>query len=366
MNKIAMMPAIVAIRDLFSQWIDCVADFVFSLLGRFSSLRTVRLIEVEDGEFVPNVNQDFSDPHLMHECIRLGDGQIEHANSTALAALSGNQIELVLQSDRFIFRPLELPNQATEFIAGIVRSQIDRLTPWDAAESAFGWSKPIEVGGDRMAVTIAATTFALIRPYVKTILDAGAHSIAVFTTSPQAGSDAAPIKVWEEKGRGAKNIGQIRRALVATLAAATVTTAVAVGANAIVSASLLEQQSELARQISRARAAIGVPGNGGLISIATVRQELERRKHDTPISVLVLETLSKILPDSTYVTELRIEGDKLRLTGVTHDAPSLIGLIEQSGRFKHATFFAPTTRSPSDRGDRFNIEAIIQPLGPTS
>ena len=39
--------------------------------------------------------------------------------------------------------------------------------------------------------------------------------------------------------------------------------------------------------------------------------------------MIVLEVLSQILPDHTYVTEFRIEGDKLRLMGVTRDAPSL-------------------------------------------
>ena len=82
--------------------------------------------------------------------------------------------------------------------------------------------------------------------------------------------------------------------------------------------------------------------------------------------MLALEALSKILPDQTYVTELRVEGNKLRLTGITRDAPALIELIEQSGRFTRATFFAPTTRSSSDTGDRFHIEAIIKPLGPSS
>ena len=78
--------------------------------------------------------------------------------------------------------------------------------------------------------------------------------------------------------------------------------------------------------------------------------------------VLAIEELSRILPDHTYVTELRIEGNKLRLVGITRDAPSLIGLIEQSARFSRATFFAPTTRLPSDQGERFHIEVQLQPL----
>jgi general secretion pathway protein L len=90
--------------------------------------------------------------------------------------------------------------------------------------------------------------------------------------------------------------------------------------------------------------------------------KLELRKHETPASVIVIEVLSQILPDHTYVTELRIEGDKLRLTGVTRDAPSLIRLIEQSSHFTRATFFAPTTRTPSDPGEQFNIEAQISPV----
>ena len=97
-------------------------------------------------------------------------------------------------------------------------------------------------------------------------------------------------------------------------------------------------------------------------SLACASAILDRRKQETPATVIVLEALSEVLPDHTYVTELRVEGNKLQVVGVTRDAPGLIRLIEQSPHFTRATFFAPTTRAPTDPGERFHIEARVEPV----
>ena len=88
---------------------------------------------------------------------------------------------------------------------------------------------------------------------------------------------------------------------------------------------------------------------------------LAKRKQTSASSVMVFEAISRVLPDSTYVTELRIESDKVQVVGLTQDAPSLIKLMEQSPQFTRATFFAPTTRAQNEPGERFHIEAHITP-----
>src|SRR5262249_45968893 len=148
------------------------------------------------------------------------------------------------------------------------------------------------------------------------------------------------------------------RYLLAVLAIVGLTTVATFGVTSFVTTTLDEQQDTLARQIIALRTATGARP----LEATTVEVALSRRKHDAPSIVIALESLSRVLPDHTYLTELRVDGDRLRIIGLTSDAPSLIGLIEQTGIFTRATFFAPTTKSPSDPGERFHIEAVIQPL----
>src|SRR5262249_15467697 len=163
----------------------------------------------------------------------------------------------------------------------------------------------------------------------------------------------------EHNARGALGIERVRRVLSAVFLGMGLATGIALAASQFVGDALDTRQQDLSRQIAERRAAmrrIDVTG------APPAQRMLERRKRATPSSVMVIEALSQILPDHTYVTELRIEGDKLQVIGVTQDAPSLIQLIEQSPHFTRATFFAPTTRSASDPGERFHIEARIKPV----
>ena len=84
-------------------------------------------------------------------------------------------------------------------------------------------------------------------------------------------------------------------------------------------------------------------------------------KETAPSGVIVLETLSRALPDTAYVTELSLQKSAVRIVGLTSDAPSLIAPLEHDGQFADVRFFAPTTRGPDGRLFWFHIEAQVEP-----
>jgi len=78
-------------------------------------------------------------------------------------------------------------------------------------------------------------------------------------------------------------------------------------------------------------------------------------------SVIVMEALSRALPESAYVTEIRLEKESIRIVGLADDAPGLLAPLERSGHMTDVRFFAPTARGPDGKLFRFSIEARVQP-----
>ena len=360
----------------FWRWIDAVARTVDGLAERHRSRRLIRLVENDDGTFtfqIANSARKATDRFATRRPwsarkrtggqgmlapigSRIVDGALtESLPVDWMAALRGSRVEVMLHPRRFLVRPLELPRQAIDFLDGIVRAQIDRLTPWNASDAAFGWTRPVDAD-DRIKLSVVATARAMVWPYVNSLTGLGPNVVTVSTTVPPP--DSAPVTVLTQRAQHAVGVGSLRRILASLVLAAGVAAFASVTLGAMALDALDSELADVSHKIAARRVAMRL-GDGSATNSA--QRALAQRKQATPSSVLVLEALSKILPDHTYVTELHIEGDKLQFVGITRDAPSLIELIEQSAQFTRATFFAPTTQAPGDPGERFYIEARIKP-----
>jgi general secretion pathway protein L len=267
------------------------------------------------------------------------------------ASLRGAEAEFRLSPRRCVFRELELPARAGEFLEGVVRAQIDRLTPWRASEAAFGWSAPAKRDADRILVTIAAAK----REPIAALLDVGADAVLVTTARD---GDPAPIAILSRYAGASSRRGRWRLVLTAALGLSLLCGVVALAAEWTLGEALREEADALADSLARARAATLRREHAGEDPAA---QALDVLKRATPAAVVVLEALSRAIPDDAYLTEMRMKGDEIEISGLAVDAAALVKHIEQSPHFSRATFTAPTTRNGEER-EAFRIAAHVAPL----
>lgn len=275
--------------------------------------------------------------------------------------LRRSHVTLDLDPGRFVFRTLDLPGRATDFIEAIVRTQIDRLTPWPPEQVMFGWSQPAPGGADgAISLTVAGTNKAFVEPVMQAMQAGGAAIVEARVSLPAGHPGPGSGLVIARVTAAAFAVAFWRRCLGV---ASAVVAVLVIGASLygqLAAMQLTAAAEDLDREAAAKRAAILRAAAEG-DPAAVPRRIVAERRAAVPFATLVLEAVSRIVPDDSYVTNFEIAGTQLRLVGFTADAPALIRLIEASGTFTGASFFAPTTRLPEDPGDRFSIEATIRP-----
>lgn len=87
---------------------------------------------------------------------------------------------------------------------------------------------------------------------------------------------------------------------------------------------------------------------------------LVTRQKQSPLLVSVLAELTQVLPDGTWITDLTVDGSKIRIRGASAAASDLIGLIDRAPQFSNAQFAAPVVRDPVANVDRFDISFYVR------
>ena len=80
-------------------------------------------------------------------------------------------------------------------------------------------------------------------------------------------------------------------------------------------------------------------------------------KRSTPSTRRIIEDLSAVLPDDTYVVRLSLRQADLDFEGFSGDAARLVALLDRSGSFQRARFNGPIGFDGQRREDRFAMSA---------
>jgi general secretion pathway protein L len=345
-----------SLRTRASSWIDDVAAGLALLGAKLRRSHRIELVEQMDGSFLVVETSKPAAERGDAPSLRIDESEIaDPVSPQTRSLLARSSVDVMLAPSRFVFRSLELPQGARQFLDGVVRSQIDRLTPWSANEAAFGWSEATDAGNGQIAITIAATARSLVAPIARATMAARANQVRMLTRIGEGKKLVIPVFA-QDIGGGDEGQGLLR-GIVAGLAVSGFVFTASLGAWLVVGGSDDARLADLQNRIAERRSEL-MNRRGPAAEEAL--KALQARKWATPSAVMVLEALSRTLPDEAHLTELRIESGKVQITGLATDAPALIRLIEQSRQFTQATFFAPTVRGSSG-GQSFHIEAHIEP-----
>jgi general secretion pathway protein L len=117
----------------------------------------------------------------------------------------------------------------------------------------------------------------------------------------------------------------------------------------------MEEQVQAAAAEAREGAAL----RQDLEKMADASQFLIEKKAADVMVVEIIEEVSRILPDHTWIGRLDLTGTELQIQGQSSASSSLIGLIEASPWFENVRFSSPVVQITGTDSDRIHISATV-------
>ncbi|MEJ8574479.1 PilN domain-containing protein [Microbaculum marinum] len=277
------------------------------------------------------------------------------AGASLLKKMKNQQVELRLDPDQVLDKHIGLPAAGQQYIEAILRHQIERLTPWSADNVAFDYVVGEGMASDgQVPIRLVATARGTVAEAIRPFSEAGVRLERVGTAGDPVG-EASPVDL-QDSGK-AERVSALRRTVSLSLAAAAVVLIALGGLQSWRAYVAAQEFDEVQDAVDRRRAVIAEA-----VARTTASDEyraLSARKSSSLPMVVLLDELSATIPDNTYLTELNVEGNTVRINGVSREAPALISLLEDADALVDARFAAPTTRAESGKSDTFQIVAQI-------
>jgi len=346
---------------LLQRWIDTLAALVLSLLDAWRSRRVLAIAREKDSfvvrEGAPSESGDV-DTAVVAKLAKgapASAGLIRHARQRL--------VTLELSEDDIVRQRITVPVRARDFLAGIVRNQIDRLSPWPGDQVFHGFTATTDRDDhDVLDVGVLMASRSTVDA-ARAELAAAGVTIDRVVAREQTREPRQPVVLWSRLDSGSDVVRAGMRRNVAVTLIALFAVASALTAWAQISAAAIRTDSEEAAARSGILQRQFLQSHGG--ALTTSRDPFERAwilKATSASSVMILEALSRILPDTAFVTELSLQNATVRIVGMTNDAPSLIEPLEKSAQFADVHFFAPTTRAGDGTSFVFHIEGRVTPV----
>lgn len=263
-------------------------------------------------------------------------------------------VVLVLPEDLAMRPVLTLPGTAERSLDQVLDVEIERLTPFKAADVAV--ARDVRAAPDgQIRVGLTIVPRARIDAFTGPLGGAGvavAHVIADRARIEQAPALSLTRETADAVGRS--------NAWIPAL----VTTSLLIAA--LASPFVAQEQRLRARHAELERLAPQVEAARHLAKQVETARSRERARQDFLRSrssmTVLLEQATRALPDHTWLVSLQVGNGRLTLEGRSLEATSLVTLLNAAPGLRDARFDAPVTRDPATGADRFRLGAAIDDL----
>lgn len=260
------------------------------------------------------------------------------------------QIGVALESDLFFQRDFRLPRSELDALKRILAQEIIHRTPFQLADIWHGVT-PDAPSNDGVAsfrhwiIPRDRAGAEIARLGLQTL------EIDFIAVKPTIGTPIAVVPLGESRPDDPPWLLRTTRILAGALLVATMTGLLGFEWWQSSRAAGLEDELYEAKQGAQRGQQEGV-SPVRLLALKAV-----------PGSLAAWDELSRVIPDHTFLTEVRIATGKVTLSGVSSDAARLVRILDGSRLFTGATLVGPITPDATERRDRFRLSLRLRKVG---
>lgn len=269
-------------------------------------------------------------------------------------------VSLRLPHAACLMRHIEVPERARAEAGSILALDLERATPLSAADVYTAhYRDPVRtnkgtIGFVQLIVKKSAVDSAVAR------LEAAGTRVEAVDCWAEDGTTVLPVNFLNRAADGRSPVEAARRRRIKVLGGLAALLAISA-----VWLSLSRHQSallELEKQTAAARGrVVAVEGQrGGAEAAAKEALAVLTLRAGHPPTVRVLDELTRLLPDTAYLTEFSVDGDTVDISGFAKRAAGLVPLLERSQMFADAALSAPVTFDGVQDKERFSYRLRLR------
>ncbi len=343
-------------RDFFTWWIGQLSDLLPARWVRFGSIGEDALVVSPVGPLSGEIDSIGINLRRHGRETALGHFRVAADLLEELPRPPSNRFVLRLRQADVLAKTVTLPSAAENHIHQALSFQMDQETPFALDE--IYWSHFIS-RRDRQSGRLSVRLLLVPRQSLAPLLGALDH-VGIVPNRAEIGDGPDQDRILPLDDGGSLD-GSQRRAVLWPTAVCCLLLALGTIATPFVrqATSLASLDRDVAAGRATAAEAEQLRRDLDRLSDTINLVESERDKAGQPLATLA--TLTRILPDDTYLTEVTLQQRKVTLSGHSAAAARLIGALSSGEGLRNVAFAAPVTRLEAIRAELFTITAEIAP-----